>query len=68
VAVGLLPRSLALPFARLERFGLFIIIGVLFILPLIGDQIGVNLSLFPWLVGVPVEFLFRIVMAVAGHG
>ena len=68
VAVGLLPTSLARPLAGLERVGLFIIIGVLFILPLIGDQLGVDLKLFLWLVQAPVEFLFERVMIMAGHG
>ena len=68
VAVGLLPASLARPLAGLERVGLFIIIGVLFILPMIGDQLGVDLNVFLWLVQGPVEFLFELVMNVAGHG
>ena len=68
VAVGLLPASLARPLASLERVGIFIIIGVLFILPLIGDQLGVDLNVFLWLVQAPVEFLFELVMMVAGHG
>ncbi len=68
VAVGLLPRFLAMPLARLERVGLFIIIGALFILPLLGSELGVNLNLFPWLVGTPVKFLFGIVVTLAGHG
>jgi Zn-dependent protease len=68
VAVGLLPRSLAMPLARLERVGLFIIIGALFLLPLAGSELGVDLNIFPWLVGAPVEFLFRSIMVMAGHG
>jgi len=68
VAVGLLPRRLARPLAGLERFGLFIIIGVLFLLPWIGAQVGVDLNIFPWLVGVPVEFLFKVLMTLTGHG
>jgi Zn-dependent protease len=67
VAVGLLPRALAAPLARLERVGLLIIIGALFILPMLGRELGVNLNIFPWLVGAPLEFLFRIVTALAGH-
>ena len=31
VAVGLLPRLLAMPLARLERYGMLILIGVLFV-------------------------------------
>jgi len=68
VAVGLLPRSLAMPLARLERVGLFIIIGALILLPLVGSELGVNLNIFPWLVGAPVEFLFRSIMMLSGHG
>ena len=36
VAVGLLPNSLAYPLARLERFGIFLVLGAVFLLPLIG--------------------------------
>ncbi len=68
VAVGLLPRVLAMPLARLERVGLFVIIGALFLLPLLGSQLGVNLNIFPWLVGMPVDFLFGIIGQMAGHG
>ena len=66
VAVGLLPRALARPLANVERFGLLIIIGLLFVLPLAGRELGVDLNVFPWLVGVPVEFLFRVIVGIAG--
>ena len=68
VAVGLLPQRLALPIARLEPYGLFILMGVLFILPLIGTQIGMNLSVLPWLLGPPVEYVIRLLGLVTGHG
>ena len=68
VAVGLLPRRFAMMLAGLERVGLLIIIGVLFILPLIGNQLGMNLNLFPLLVRGPVVFLFDTIMSIAGHG
>ena len=44
VAVGLLPDRLAMPLARLEPYGLPLLIGVLFILPILGAQLGINLS------------------------
>lgn len=68
VAVGLLPRQLAMPLAKLERYGLFILMGVLFILPLIGQQIGMNLSVLPWLLGPPVEYVIRLLGFATGHG
>ncbi len=66
VAVGLLPISLAAPLARLERFGFLIIIGALFLLPWLGREIGVDLDVIPWLVGVPVDFLSRVIAGMAG--
>ena len=44
VAVGLLPAPLALPLARLEPFGMLILIGLLILLPLAGSQFGLNLD------------------------
>ena len=44
VAVGLLPRVLADPLARLEPYGMLILIGILILLPLAGSQFGLNLD------------------------
>lgn len=67
VAVGLLPDRLAYPLARLERWGFFIIIGALFILPLLGGRLGVNLNIFSWLIGGPVNFLIELILTLTGH-
>ena len=66
VAVGLLPRHLAEPLARLERAGIFIILGVLFILPWIGGRLGLDLQVFSWLVGAPARFLAGVIFAALG--
>jgi Zn-dependent protease len=68
VAVGVLPASLARPLARLERTGILIILGGIFILPWIGEKLGVDLDVFWWLVGLPTEYLLKVVLAVAGLG
>lgn len=44
VAVGLLPRPLAMPLARLERVGIFILIGVLFLLPFLLGEFGIDFN------------------------
>ncbi len=67
VAVGLLPRALAVPLARLERYGIGIVLLLLFVLPWIGGYIGYNLNILGWLVGVPAEALIRLVLAVTGQ-
>ena len=59
VAVGLLPRRLAVPLARLERFGIFLVIGVLLVVPMIGDSLGVDLPVFFWLVWLPASFVIE---------
>ena len=68
VAVGLLPDVLARPLARLERFGLLIIIGVIFLLPMLGRELGLDLNVLHWIVGVPIEFLLPFFMDLAGVG
>lgn len=66
VAVGLLPSTLARPLARLERYGFLIIIGVVFLLPMIGRRLGIDLAVFHWVVIVPVQWLFTLFAALAG--
>ena len=68
VAVGLLPDRLAIPLARLERAGIFIVLGAMFILPWIGGKLGMDLKIFWWLVGRPAAYLFQMIVAVSGIG
>jgi Zn-dependent protease len=68
VAVGLLPDVLARPLARLERFGLAILIGALFLLPLAGRELGYDINILRWLVGVPSQALIELIATVTGHG
>jgi Zn-dependent protease len=68
VAVGLLPRALALPLARLERYGIGIVLLLVFVLPWVGGRIGWHLDILGWLVGVPTEALIRLILAITGQG
>jgi Zn-dependent protease len=67
VAVGILPDVLALPLARLEPYGMAIIIGLLFILPMIGAQIGVNLDLVARLISGPATTLIEYILRLTGN-
>ncbi len=67
VAVGLLPRELGLPLARLEPYGMPILIGLMFVLPLLGRQIGMNLNVIGEIVGPTVQFLYNLIIGLAGH-
>jgi Zn-dependent protease len=66
VAVGLLPRPLARPLARVEPYGMLILMG-LFILSYAGISKLLGFSLLGWLIGAPTEALIRFVLAITGQ-
>jgi len=66
VAIGLLPRFFSYQLAKLERYGLFIIIGALFILPLIGKEIGMTLEPIHWFIKYISNFLLNIISFLTG--
>jgi Zn-dependent protease len=68
VAVGLLPNFLARPLARLERFGILIVLLFLFVLPYVGERLGTNLNVLAWIIGIPADTLYRFILALTGHG
>ena len=45
ILVGILPKAIAAPVARLEPYGLAILIGLLIILPMLGAQLGLDLGI-----------------------
>jgi len=67
VAVGLLPRSLAAPLARLERFGLLIVIFLILIVPWLAQKLGIGFDPLAWLVLEPVWFLADMIGFLTGH-
>jgi Zn-dependent protease len=67
VAVGLLPRSLAIPLARTERYGILIVLALFFLLPMVGTQVGVTLDPFGMLIGGPLQWLLHAVAWLTGH-
>jgi len=68
VVVGLLPNFLAAPFARLEPYGMMILIALLFFLPMLGANMGVDLNIISYLMGVPTEVILRAILRLTGNG
>jgi Zn-dependent protease len=68
VAVGLLPNFLALPLARLEPYGMIILIAALLVLPVLGAQMGLDLNILPHLITGPVETIIRAIVWLTGNG
>ena len=67
VAVGLLPRVLAAPLARLEPFGMLILIGFLIVLPLAGAQFGLNLDVISTILRKSTGYVIHLLLAVTGN-
>jgi Zn-dependent protease len=67
VAVGLLPGVLAAPLARLEPYGMLILIGILIILPLAGSQFGLNLDVISAILRTTTGFVIRLLLVVTGN-
>ena len=67
VAVGLLPDFLARPLAALEPFGMLILIAVLFLVPLLGDQLGLDLSIVSRVVNVVTDAIIGAIVWLTGN-
>jgi Zn-dependent protease len=67
IAVGLLPNALASPLARLEPYGMMILIGLLIILPLIGAQIGLDFSVVSHVVAAVTNEVIAVILRITGH-
>ncbi len=68
VAVGLLPRPLAYRLARVERYGIPILLALLIVLPYLGNALKIDLNLLPRLLLPPVDFLYNAIVSLTGIG
>jgi Zn-dependent protease len=67
VAVGILPRVLARPLARVEPYGMLILL-LLFIVSYAGLRLGLGFSVLYWLIQVPANALIEFVFYLTGIG
>jgi len=66
VAIGLLPLPLAVVLARLERTGILVVLGVLFLLPMLLREFGIVINPFETLVLAPAEMIYQAMQFVVG--
>ena len=67
ILVGVLPGVLARPLSRLESYGLLILIGLLFVLPLLGAQLGINLDPLSRLIMTLTNAVVSIILRLTGN-
>ncbi len=68
ILVGILPAAVAAPIARLEPYGLTILIGLLIVLPMLGAQLGVDLSIISHGIALSSRAIIGVVLRLSGNG
>ncbi len=67
IAVGLLPDVLARQLARLEPYGMVILLGLFILLPLLGSQFGVDLGFVSHFISIATDIVIRTVLVLTGN-
>ena len=67
ILVGILPAAIAAPVARLEPYGLVILIGLLIILPMLGAQLGVDLNFLSHLIAISTGAIINVIIHITGN-
>src|ERR1700726_5038480 len=67
ILVGILPKPVAVAVARLEPYGLMILIGLLIILPMLGAQLGVNLNYISGALAIATRTIIKGIIYVTGN-
>ena len=67
IAVGLLPNVIATPLARLEPYGMMILIGLLIVLPLAGSQLGIDLGFVSHFISSATNAVIKVVLLLTGN-
>jgi Zn-dependent protease len=67
IAVGVLPVAIASALARLEPYGMLILIGLIFILPMLGSQLGIDLNVVSQVVASSTSVIIGAILLMTGN-
>jgi Zn-dependent protease len=68
IALSILPNIVARPLARLEPYGMLILIALIILPPMLGNQFGANLNYVSQAISAATGFLIRMVLLLTGNG
>jgi Zn-dependent protease len=68
VIASLLPRPWAIRYAQFGRYGILIVLGLFFVVPMLADRLGVDVNPFSWLIGGPAEWMYGLIWKMVGLG
>jgi hypothetical protein len=46
---------------------MLILIALLFVLPTVGEMLGISLNVFSWVMGPPINFVLDAIIVLTGH-
>jgi Zn-dependent protease len=67
IAVGLLPNVLGKRLAQLEPYGMVILVGLLFVLPILGAQFGMDLSFVSHFISIATDAVIKAILLLTGN-
>jgi Zn-dependent protease len=67
ILVGVLPKAMAAPVARLEPYGIAILLGVPIVLPLLSAQLGVDLNIVSRVIRVLSGAILDVILRLTGN-
>jgi Zn-dependent protease len=67
ILVGLLPGPAAAAFSRLEPYGIPILLGLLIVLPALGAQLGVDLSVVSRVLNIATRAVLEVIVLLTGN-
>jgi Zn-dependent protease len=67
ILLGVLPRAVAAPLARLEPYGIAILTGLLIVLPLLGAQLGIDLSFVSRVLAISTGVIVDVIVHFTGN-
>jgi Zn-dependent protease len=66
ILTALLPRNLAIAYQRTERWGMLVLLGLVFLLPFLGRQIGVDIDILGWILRPATRYVQSLIGQLAG--
>ena len=68
VIASLLPRPLAIRYAQFGRYGILIVLGLFFVVPMLAERLNLDVNPFSWLIGGPAEWMYGLIWRMVGLG
>ena len=66
VLLSILPIPVAKAYVRSERYGMLLILGLLFLLPMVLENLGLRANIFSEILAVPTKAIIKIIFQFVG--